>query len=67
MTYLRLLRSTRLIRTLEEAIFSALRASAARALASFLAASLAARFWASRERVEREAWRASVRPWTGVC
>ena len=61
MTYLRLFRSTRLTVTLEEARVAASRASAAAALASFLAASLAARFWASTERVERDALRASRR------
>jgi len=45
---------------LDEAFFSAARSSAAEALAAFLAASLAARFWASTERVEREAFIASV-------
>ena len=59
MTYFRLLRSTRLTVTLEDARVAASRASAAAALASFLAASLAARFWASTERVDMEAFRAS--------
>ena len=52
--------------TLEASRWAAARDSAASALASFLAASLAARFWASRERVERLASMASG--WKrGVC
>ena len=47
------------MRIFEDAFFSAARSSAAVALAAFLAASLAARFWASTERVEREAAMAS--------
>lgn len=43
----------------EAASFSAARDSAAVALAAFFAASLAARFWASTESVEREAAMAS--------
>jgi hypothetical protein len=59
-TCLRLLRSTRLIVMREVASSSARRASAAVALASFFFASFSARFWASRERVERLAATASV-------
>lgn len=55
MTYLRLLRSTRLIRTLAEALDSAVRASRASARAAFFWESFSARFWASMDRVEREA------------
>ena len=58
-TYLRLLRSTRLMRTLAEARVSSARDSARAALASFFCESLSARFCASTERVEREALRAS--------
>jgi hypothetical protein len=59
-TCLRLLRSTRLMVMREVASSSARRASAAVALASFFFASFSARFWASRERVERLAATASV-------
>jgi hypothetical protein len=59
-TCLRLLRSTRLIVMREVASSSARRASAAVAFASFFFASFSARFWASRERVERLAATASV-------
>jgi len=59
-TCLRLLRSTRLIVIFEVASSSARRASAAVAFASFFFASFSARFWASRERVERLAATASV-------
>lgn len=60
MTYLRLLRSTRLIWIFEAALRSASRASVWAALASFFAASFVARSWAERERVERFAVTASV-------
>lgn len=43
------------MRTLAAALDSAVRASSARALASFFKVSFSARFWASMERVEREA------------
>jgi hypothetical protein len=59
-TYLRLLRSTRLMITLEEESFSASLASAASALAAFFLASFSARFWASTDRVAVAASRASV-------
>ena len=58
-TYLRLLRSIRLMNTLEVALISAARVSCAAALEAFLAASFSARFWASTERVERFAFSAS--------
>jgi hypothetical protein len=45
--------------TLEEAMVAAALASAASALRAFLCASFSARFWASRERVEVAAARAS--------
>jgi hypothetical protein len=48
------------MRIFEDSRFSAALVSAAMALASFFAASLAARFWASTERVEREAAMAST-------
>ena len=60
MTNFRLLRSTRLIMTFEEAIAAACLASAASALRAFLCASFSARLRASRERVEVAASRASV-------
>ncbi len=47
------------MRTLAEARVSEARVSAKAALASFFCESLRARFWASTERVEREAVRAS--------
>jgi hypothetical protein len=56
---LRLLRSTRLIMMREAARAEACFCSACAALAAFLAESLLARFWASRERVEVAASRAS--------
>lgn len=59
-TCLRLLRSTRLMVILEVASSSARRASEAAALEAFFFASFSARFWASRERVERLAATASV-------
>ena len=59
MTCLRLLRSTRLIVIFEVASSSARRASVAAALEAFFFASFSARFWASRERVERLAATAS--------
>jgi len=46
--------------TLEEASVAAAFCSSASALAAFFCASLAARFWASREREEVAASRASV-------
>lgn len=58
-TNFRLLRSTRLMVTFEEAIVCACFASAASAFRAFLWASFSARFWASRERVEVAAARAS--------
>jgi hypothetical protein len=60
-TYFRLLRSTRLIWIFAAALRSASRDSAAAALASFLAASLAARSRALTDRLERLALSASVR------
>lgn len=60
MTCLRLLRSTRLIWILEVAFRVAVRASVWAAFADFFAASLLARSWAERERVERFAVTASV-------
>lgn len=59
MTNFLLLRSTRLIVTLEEAMVAACFASAASALRAFLWASFSARLRASRERVEVAASRAS--------
>ena len=52
--------STRLMITLLDAMVAACFASAASALSAFLCASFSARFWASRERVEVAAARASV-------
>lgn len=52
-TYLRLLRSMRLIMIFEDARVSASRFSALAALLAFLTASFSARFWASTEREER--------------
>ncbi len=59
-TYFRLLRSTRLICTMASAFAALALASWAAALASFFALSLAARFWASTERVESWLAMASV-------
>lgn len=59
-TYLRLLRSIRLMVTMFEASLSACFCSAASALAAFLAASLAARSCAATEREAVAAVRASV-------
>lgn len=59
-TYLRLLRSMRLIVILLAARVSASRFSADAALFAFLAASFSARFWASTESVERFCASASV-------
>jgi hypothetical protein len=52
-TYFLLLRSMRLIRTLEEARFSASRFSCAAAFEAFFCASFSARFCASTDKVER--------------
>lgn len=52
------------MRTLAWALDSAERASARRALASFFRVSFSARFWASMERVERDADIAAG--WVGV-
>lgn len=52
-TYFRLLRSMRLMRTLEEARFSASRSSLASAFAAFFAASFSERSWTFTERVLR--------------
>ena len=60
MTYFRLFLSTRLMYTMASFLASASRASAAAALASFFFESFSARFWASTERVAREAVIASV-------
>jgi hypothetical protein len=59
-TYLRLLRSIRLMVTMLDASLSACFCSAASALAAFLAASLAARSCAATEREAVAAVRASV-------
>jgi len=59
-TNFRLFRSTRLIYTIASFLASASRFSAAAALASFFAESFSARLRASTERVEREAFIASV-------
>lgn len=61
-TYFRLLRSTRLIRTFAAFLASVSFASRASARASFFSVSFCARFWASTERVESEAVMAAV-PW----
>lgn len=61
-TYLRLLRSTRLMVTFEAAIVWAAFASAASAFNAFLCASFSARLRASTERVEVAAARASLLP-----
>ena len=59
-TYLRLLRSIRLMYTFDWARRSSSREAAAEALAAFFWESFSARFWASTERVAVAALRASV-------
>lgn len=65
-TYFRLLRSTRLMVTMELAIVSSRFFSAASAFRAFLWASFSARFWASTEREEVAAARASGGRVSGV-
>ena len=59
-TYLRLFRSTRLMRTLEEARRADSFSAAAAALAALREASFSARCWAETLREERLVFRASV-------